>query len=629
MLNRTLLERFTKSFSKRVSKLSSPDRQGRITWISGAVIVASGISDIEMGEIVEIGNERLIGEVIRVGAEEFTAQAYEVTTGLRPGERIRGTGKRLVAELGPGLLTNILDGIGRPLDLIRKLKGAFIGRGVRVNTLPRDKKWHFKPERNKGEKVNGGDVIGTVEETPAIVHRIMVPPNNAGTILSIKEGDYTVDETIGQLETPEGKVDLKLMQEWSIRIPRPFKPGGRIPLEEPLTTGQRVIDTFFPLPKGGTASIPGGFGTGKTVMLHSLAKWSDAKVIVYIGCGERGNEICEVLTDFPELIDPRTERPLMERTTLIANTSNMPVAAREASIYLGVTLAEYYRDQGYDVAIMADSTSRWAEALREISGRLEEMPAEGGYPAYLPDRIAEFYERAGRVIALGEPSRTGSVSIIGAVSPPGGDFNEPVTIHTLRFTGVFWALDRDLAYSRHFPAIHWLKSYSLYVDRLLGAWAHSFSHYSEKIAAYWKGRLGKDFAELRTKALKILGESSEIESIARIMGESALPDDQRLVLLSADLIKEAFLRQFAYHEVDAFCDMEKQLAILQMLISFHERASILVRNGVPVEKIKELPQVKMMERAKEDKSGVEGIVKLTGEIQNSINNIGQEYNLTM
>lgn len=609
--------------------MSGRERFGQIRWISGAVIVAAGIPDIEMGEIVEVGDEQLIGEVIRVGAEEFTVQAYEVTTGLRPGEKIRGTGKRLVAELGPGLLTGILDGIGRPLEAIKEQKGAFIVRGVRVNTLPRDKKWHFKPDVEKGDEVNGGDVLGAVQETPAVLHRILVPPNIKGKIASIREGDYTVDEAIGELETEEGKIELRLMQEWPIRIPRPFKPGGRIPLEEPLITGQRVIDTFFPLPKGGTASIPGGFGTGKTVMLHSLAKWSDAKVIVYIGCGERGNEICEVLTDFPELTDPRTQRPLMERTTLIANTSNMPVAAREASIYLGVTLAEYYRDQGYDVAIMADSTSRWAEALREISGRLEEMPAEGGYPAYLPDRIAEFYERAGRVIALGKPSRTGSVSIIGAVSPPGGDFNEPVTIHTLRFTGVFWALDRDLAYSRHFPAIHWLKSYSLYVDRLLGAWAHSFSHYAERIAAYWKGRLGKNFAELRTKALKILGESSEIESIARIMGESALPDDQRLVLLSADLIKEAFLRQFAYHEVDAFCDMEKQLAILEMLIDFHEKATVLVRNNVPIEKIKQLPQIKMMERAKEDKSGLDGIIKLTVDVQNAVARIGQEYNVSI
>jgi V/A-type H+-transporting ATPase subunit A len=608
--------------------MSKSSRQGQIRWISGAVIIATGISDIEMGEIVEVGNEHLAGEVIGVGAGEFTIQVYEVTTGLRPGEMVNATGKRLVAELGPGLLDSILDGIGRPLETIRKLMGSFIGRGVRVNTLSREKKWHFKPEVKTGDKIEGGTVLGFVQETPAVVHKIMLPPGSKGKVLSINEGDYRVDEPIGRLETPDGtQIDLRLMQEWPIRIPRPFRPGERIPLEEPLVTGQRVIDTFFPLPKGGTASIPGGFGTGKTVMLHSLAKWSDSKVIVYIGCGERGNEICEVLTDFPELTDPRTGRPLMERTILIANTSNMPVAAREASIYLGVTMAEYYRDQGYDVAIMADSTSRWAEALREISGRLEEMPAEGGYPAYLPDRIAEFYERAGKVVALGEPARTGSVSIIGAVSPPGGDFNEPVTIHTLRFTGVFWALDRDLAYSRHFPAIHWLKSYSLYVDRLSGAWAESFSNYSEKIAAYWKGKLSANFEELRTKALRILSESSEIESIARIMGERALPDDQRLMLLSAELIKEAFLRQFAYHEVDAFCDMEKQLALLQMLIDFYERSSILVRNGVPAEKIKELPYIKRMERAKEEKSGVEGVAKLTAEVQDALVKIGREYDL--
>jgi V/A-type H+-transporting ATPase subunit A len=610
--------------------MSSPKREGQIRWISGAVIVATGIPDIEMGEIVEVGSEHLIGEVIGVGAEEFTVQVYEVTTGIRPGEIIVGTGKRLVAELGPGLLDSILDGIGRPLETIMKLKGSFIGRGVRVNTLPRQKKWHFKPEVNEGDKVEGGTVLGVVQETPAVTHRIMLPPNLTGKITSLQEGDYTVDEAIGRLESPEGgQIELRLMHEWPIRTPRPFRPGGRIPLEEPLVTGQRVIDTFFPLPKGGTASIPGGFGTGKTVMLHSLAKWSDSKVIVYIGCGERGNEICEVLTDFPELTDPRTGRPLMERTILIANTSNMPVAAREASIYLGVTMAEYYRDQGYDVAIMADSTSRWAEALREISGRLEEMPAEGGYPAYLPDRIAEFYERAGKVTALGEPSRSGSVSIIGAVSPPGGDFNEPVTIHTLRFTGVFWALDRDLAYSRHFPAIHWLKSYSLYVDRLQGAWAESFSNYAEKIASYWKGRLGKDFDELRSKALRILSESSEIESIARIMGERALPDDQRLILISAELMKEAYLRQFAYHEVDAFCEMEKQVGMLQLLIDFYEKASALVRNGVPVEKIKELPQIKRMERAKEEKGGTEGIARLTSEVQDSLGKIAQEYDLQL
>jgi len=614
--------------------VSSKDRKGEIRWVSGSVIIAAGIPDIEMGEIVQVGDENLIGEVIRVTGSEFTVQAYEVTTGLRPGGSVKATGKRLVAELGPGLIDNILDGIGRPLEVIKQMKGPFITRGVRVNTLSRDKKWHFKPEMKSGDKVSGGDVLGTVQETRAILHKIMLPPEHAGRILSLNEGDYSVEEPIGQVETADGSAELRLVQEWPIRTPRPFKPGGRIPLEEPLLTGQRAIDTFFPLPKGGTASIPGGFGTGKTVMLHSLAKWSDCEVTVYIGCGERGNEITEVLTDFPKLVDPRTGRPLMERTIMIANTSNMPVAAREASIYLGVTMAEYYRDQGYDVAIMADSTTRWAEALREISGVLEEMPAEAGYPAYLPDRIAEFYERAGRVNALGSPERVGSVSIIGAVSPPGGDFNEPVTIYTLRYTGVFWGLDRDLAYARHFPAIHWLKSYSLYVDRLLGTWARSYDAYEEKLKAEGSlavrfkpstARIGK-FEDLRNRALGILSEFSEIESIARIMGERALPDDQRLILLSAELIKEAFLRQFAFDEVDAFCDMEKQIAMLEMIIAFHENSKVLVRAGVPVERIKGLPQIKRMERAKYEKTSA-GVTKLSSEVQQELANIANEYNL--
>jgi V/A-type H+-transporting ATPase subunit A len=608
--------------------MSSSKRVGEIKWVSGAVVVAGGVSDIETGEIVEVGKENIIGEVIRVSGGEFTIQAYEVTTGLRPGEVVTATGKRLVAELGPGLVDNVLDGIGRPLDLIKKMKGSFIGRGIRVNTLTREKKWHFKPEKRIGDRVVGGDVLGVVDETPAVFHRIMVPPHHAGKIVSIAEEDYTVEETVAELDSTEGKVALRLMHEWPIRTPRPFRPGGRMPLEEPLVTGQRVIDTFFPLPKGGTASIPGGFGTGKTVMLHSLAKWSDCGITVYIGCGERGNEICEVLKDFPALIDPRNGRPLMERTIVIANTSNMPVAAREASIYLGVTMAEYYRDQGYDVAIMADSTSRWAEALREISGVLEEMPAEAGYPAYLPDRIAEFYERAGRVDVLGNPTRKGSVSIIGAVSPPGGDFNEPVTIYTLRSTGVFWALDRDLAYARHFPAIHWLKSYSLYIDRLSGAWADSFSDYAERIASYWKGKLSANFEELRTKALTILSEFSEIESIARIMGERALPDDQRFILISAELVKEAFLRQFAFDEVDAYCSMDKQIAMLQMLMDFYEKARTLVREGVPVERIKNLPNIKQMERAKYEKDS-RGVVRISTELNDELSKIAQEYNLTI
>ena len=602
-------------------------RTGKIRWISGSVVVGSGIKDIEMGEIVEVGRDRLIGEAIRVGSEEFTAQLYENATGVKPGEEIIGSGKRLVAELGVGLVNNIIDGVGRPLDKIMEQTGAFITRGAKVNTLSREKKWHFKPAMNKNDVVDPGDVIGTVQEMPLLTHKIMVPPQIRGKLTHIKEGEYTVEDAVATIESNGQKTDLKLMQEWPIRIPRPFAHGGRLSLDDPLVTGQRVIDTFFPLPRGGTASIPGGFGTGKTVMLHQLAKWCAAQVIVYVGCGERGNEMCEVLTDFPELIDPRTKRPLMERTILIANTSNMPVAAREASIYLGVTMAEYYRDQGYDVAMMADSTSRWAEALREISGRLEEMPAEGGYPAYLPDRVAEFYERAGRTKSLGKPEREGSVSIIGAVSPPGGDFNEPVTIHTLRFTGVFWALDRDLAYSRHFPAIHWLKSYSLYVDRLLGSWATSYSQYADEIAKYWKEKLHEDFGKLRGRALKILSESAEIESIARIMGERALPDDQRLILLESELIKEAFLRQFAYHEVDAFCEMDRQVALLHTLLDFYDKTRNLVDNGVPAERIKSLPQISKLERAKEDESGIKGLQTLSEEIDVEVSKLKEEYGI--
>ncbi|MCP8313169.1 MAG: V-type ATP synthase subunit A, partial [archaeon] len=441
-------------------------RKGEIERITGSVIIASGIEDVSIGEVVEVGEEGLVGEVIRIdeSGKLFTIQVYETTSGIRPGEKVVATGKRLVAELGPGLLNNVYDGIERPLEEIIRLQGPLIGRGIKVNSLSRKAKWLFKPTVKTETMVSEGDIIGEVDETQAIKHKILVPIGVKGEIVKIEEGEFNVDDDIAIIKSNGEKAGLKMFQEWPVRIPRLY--DERLPLTTPLITGQRVIDTFFPVSKGGAACIPGGFGTGKTVMLHQLAKWSEAKVVVYIGCGERGNEMCEVLTDFPELKDPRTGRPLMERTILIANTSNMPVSAREASIYMGVTMAEYYRDMGYDVGLMADSTSRWAEALREISGRLEEMPVEQGYPAYLPDRVAEFYERAGRVKVLGKPGREGSVTLMGAVSPPGGDFNEPVTIHTLRFTGVFWALDAELAYSRHFPAINWLRSYSLYSSRL-------------------------------------------------------------------------------------------------------------------------------------------------------------------
>ncbi|MCD6443752.1 V-type ATP synthase subunit A [Candidatus Bathyarchaeota archaeon] len=592
-------------------------RVGEIERISGPMVVASGIDDIILGEVVEVGEERLIGEVIRISGERFTVQVYENTSGLKPGEKIIATGKRLTAELGPGLITSIFDGVERPEDELLRVSGPFIKRGIKVNALRRDRKWHFKPLVQRGQSVSGGDIIGEVEETPMVKHRVMVPHGVQGEVIRIEEGEFRVDETIAVLRTDSRNVELSMVQEWPVRVPRPFK--HRLPLEEPLVTGQRVIDMFFPIAKGGTAAIPGGFGTGKTITLHQLAKWSDADIVVYIGCGERGNEMCEVLTDFPMLRDPRTGRPLMERTVLIANTSNMPVLAREASIYMGVTIAEYYRDMGYHVAVMADSTSRWAEALREISGRLEEMPSERGFPAYLSDRIAEFYERAGKVVALGKPEREGSVSIIGAVSPPGGDFNEPVTIHTLRFTGAFWALDKELAFSRHFPAINWLKSYSLYSKAGAG-WAISMSKYRRNLNKWWHMR-ASDLSAYREKALNILAESAELESIARIIGEKALPDEQRLILLTAELLKEGFLRQNAFDEVDSFCPPDKQIALLKLILDFHDKAYKLVRSGVPIDTISNLPLISRIKRVKEDRGGVEAIMRVYKEISEVLDKI--------
>ncbi|NWG09698.1 MAG: V-type ATP synthase subunit A [Nitrososphaerales archaeon] len=591
----------------------------------------SGIKDISIGEVVEVGEEGLIGEAIRIdeSGKIFTVQVYETTSGIKPGEKVVATGRRLVAELGPGLLNSVFDGIGRPLEELIRLGGPLIGRGIKVNTLPRKAEWLFKPIVKPGTVVGEGDIIGEVDESPAIKHKIMVPIGVKGKVVAIEEGKFNVDEDIAKVRSDGEEVGLKMFQEWPVRVPRPSY--VRLPLTMPLITGQRVIDTFFPVSKGGAACIPGGFGTGKTVMLHQLAKWSEAKVVVYIGCGERGNEMCEVLTDFPELKDPRTGRPLMERTILIANTSNMPVSAREASIYMGVTMGEYYRDMGYDVGLMADSTSRWAEALREISGRLEEMPVEQGYPAYLPDRVAEFYERAGRVKVLGRPEREGSLSLIGAVSPPGGDFNEPVTIHTLKFTGVFWALDAELAYSRHFPAIHWLKSYSLYsrivsTGLSLAPSMESISQYSHKLIDWWRETF-EGFPEYRTEALELLSSAAEIESIARIIGESALPDDQRLILLTSELLKEGFLRQAAYHEVDAFCEPEKQALMLRMIIDFYKKAHMLILNRVPIERIRELPQISRMIRVKEQEKGIVVIEGLMDEVMGQLDKIALEYKI--
>jgi V/A-type H+-transporting ATPase subunit A len=600
--------------------------KAEIERITGSVITATVISGIYMGEVVEVGNEGLLGEVIRVSEKCFTIQVYEPTSGLLPGEPVIPTGKRLTAELGPGLLMNVTDGIERPLEPIWKIEGPFLKRGTKISTLPRDKEWQFTPTAKKGQTVQPGDILGEVQETRMILNKIMVPPGIAGKITQIEQGSFKVDEDVANLETRGAEIGVKMMQEWPVRVARPFK--TRLSLDQPLVTGQRVIDMLFPLAKGGTASIPGGFGTGKTVTLHQLIKWSDANVIVYVGCGERGNEICEVITRFPKLLDPKTGLPLMERTIIIANTSNMPVSAREASIYMGITIGEYYRDMGYDVALMADSTSRWAEALREISGRLEEMPSEKGYPAYLSDRIAEFYERAGRVEPLGTPAREGSVTVVGAVSPPGGDFNEPVTISTSRFTGVFWALDTELAYSRHFPAINWAQSYSLYSRQIADNWEANLSKMENQEQI--KGRVAfARFEELRNQALDLLTKSNEIEAIARVIGEASLPDNQRLILQTAEILKEGFLKQNAYDPIDSFCPPQKQMLLLSMMMDFYSKSEGLLRKKVPIEKLLELPFISRMKRIKEDKQKELAIMELAREADESLEEIAEGYKVQL
>ena len=544
--------------------------QGKIIKISGPVVEVSGLTQAQLYEIVRVGNEKLVGEIIRIKIDPITnehissVQVYEQTEGLRPGEPVEGTGLLLSVELGPGILESFFDGIQRPLFAIAEQTGDFIQRGVVANALDHEKKWDFNPIVKPGDQVEGGSIIGTVQETKLIEHRILIPPNvKPGKIKSIEKGSFTVTETVAVVENEDGEVEIKMAHYWPVRVGRPFK--TKLPANVPLITGQRIFDTMFPMAKGGTGAIPGAFGTGKTVSQHQLAKWSDSKVVVYVGCGERGNEMAEVLKEFPHLKDPYTGEPLMLRTTLIANTSNMPVAAREASIYTGITLAEYYRDQGYDVSLMADSTSRWAEALREISGRMEEMPGEESYPAYLPSRIAQFYERAGRVRTLNGDEA--SITVIGAVSPPGGDFSEPVTQYTLRTTRVFWALSKPLANARHFPAISWLESYSLY---------------TESLNEWFANNVAPDFPDLRAKAMSLLQKEKELQEIVQLIGEDALPDSEKIVLRVTRLIREAFLQQNAY-STDSFCPIEKQYKMLKAILIFNDTLNRLFQEGASLE----------------------------------------------
>ncbi|MCD6089844.1 V-type ATP synthase subunit A [Candidatus Bathyarchaeota archaeon] len=578
--------------------------RGVIVRISGSVVEAEGMIGAQMYEMVMVGNERLKGEIIRIEKDHAVIQVYENTSGLKPGEEVIGTGLPLSVELGPGLIGNIFDGIERPLRALREKTGIFIRRGVNTPALSRDKEWYFTPKVKANAVVHGGDIIGTVKESELIEHKIMVPPNIQGRIIDIVgEGKYVVNEEIARVKVGDKIETLRMFQTWPVRRPRPYK--RRLIPNSPLITGQRVIDTFFPIAKGGTASIPGGFGTGKTITQQQLAKWSDADVIIYVGCGERGNEMVDILITFPELSDPKSGRPLMERTILIANTSNMPVSAREASIYTAVTIGEYYRDMGYHVALMADSTSRWAEALREISGRLEEMPAEEGFPSYLPTRLGEFYERAGIVETLGSENREGSLSIIGAVSPPGGDFSEPVTTHTKRFTRVFWALDKELADARHYPAINWIQSYSEYIDN---------------VSEWWSKNVSRDWRRYRSEAMKILQREDELKEIVKLVGPEALPDSQRLILEAAKMLRVAFLQQNALDPIDTYSTPIKQFKMLKMIIDFYDGARKIIERGVPIFKIMQLPVIAEMMRMKNEipNDKVELLDKLYSRMKDSL-----------
>lgn len=587
--------------------------QGTITKVAGPLVIAEGMRSANMFDVVRVSNKHLIGEIIEMHGDKASIQVYEETAGLGPGEKVVSTGRPLSVELGPGLIGSIFDGIQRPLSEIMKVSGTNLQRGVEVPSLSREKSWHFAPCVAVGDTVEAGDAVGTVQETAVVSHKIMVPNKISGKITEISEGDYTVEDIVYKIETPNGIKEFTLMQSWPVRVGRPYK--RKLSPDIPLVTGQRVIDTLFPIAKGGVAAVPGPFGSGKTVVQHQLAKWAEADIIVYIGCGERGNEMTDVLNEFPELKDPRTGSSLMERTVLIANTSDMPVAAREASIYTGITIAEYFRDMGYTVALMADSTSRWAEALREMSGRLEEMPGEEGYPAYLGSRLAQFYERAGRVIVNGTDDTEGALSVIGAVSPPGGDISEPVSQATLRIVKVFWGLDSSLAYKRHFPAINWLTSYSLYADSL-SDW------FNENVNADWYA--------LRGRLMSILQEEAELEEIVKLVGMDALSPGDRLKLEAARSIREDYLHQNAFDATDTYTSLNKQYLLMCLILAFYDKSVNAIARGASIENIVSMPcrekigRFKYVPEEKTDGDYRQIITELENDIENAVKNSAQE-----
>ena len=589
---------------------------GKIVKVSGPLVVATGMKEANMADVVRVGEQRLIGEILTMTGDSASIQVYEETSGLGPGAEVVTTGAPLSVELGPGLIENIYDGIQRPLEVImEKVQGNNLPRGVEVPALDREKKWEFTPTVEPGAQVVGGDVIGTVQETDSILHKIMIPPKMQGKIVSIQGGSYTVTETVAVLEQPDGtKTELSLMQKWPVRVGRPYK--HKYPPTIPLQSGQRIVDTFFPVAKGGTAAIPGPFGSGKTVMQHALAKWSDVDLVVYIGCGERGNEMTDVLREFPELVDPRTGQSLMKRTVLIANTSDMPVAAREASIYTGITIAEYFRDMGYAVAVIADSTSRWAEALREMSGRLEEMPGEEGYPAYLSSRLAQFYERAGSVSCLGSDERRGSLTAVGAVSPPGGDLSEPVSQATMRIVKVFWALDASLAYRRHFPAINWLNSYSLYLDSL---------------KPWYDEHLGKEFLQNREWAMAVLQEEANLNEIVQLVGKDSLSAKDQITLEVAKMIREDFLQQNSFVDIDSYSEYDRQARMLVMIRDYDEHCRAAAERGGDLNELFTVPVREKIGRAKSVPADqyLDNYANIMVELEEEINAIGEKGEMAL